>query len=201
MYPSTFIPSAEHYNKMSTVDRYVIDQLLIFIQRNPEWFSSVGHVAINLSGQSLTESFMLDYFAARVEAAGISPEKLCIEITETVAIADLEKTISIISTLRGRGYLFSLDDFGSGLASYGYLQQIPVNYLKIDGSFIRKICESPVDYKLVESMNSIAHHIGMETIAEYVESADILAEVTRLCVDYAQGHYYGQAIPIEQTVR
>lgn len=197
LFPSEFLPSAEHYRKISLVDRYVVDALFTFIVENRDWFDQVGHIAVNLSGQSLNEEFMLDYVMAKAKSMSIQPHKLCFEVTETVAIANLQKTVSIIRAMRLKGYQFSLDDFGSGLASYSYLQQLPVNYLKIDGSFIRKICESQVDFKLVESMNSIAHHVGLKTIAEYVETKEILAEVTKLSVDYAQGYYYGKAMPIE----
>ncbi|MEC8010916.1 MAG: EAL domain-containing protein [Pseudomonadota bacterium] len=198
IYPSEFLPSAEYYKKISLVDRYVVDSLFEFIVENLSWFSTVSHISVNLSGQSLTEDFMLGYVLPQVERFGFAPHKICFEVTETVAINNLQSTNAIIAQMREKGFLFSLDDFGSGLASYGYLQQLPVDYLKIDGSFIKKICDSQVDFKLVESMNSVAHHIGLKTIAEYVESEDILEKLKELNVDYAQGHYYGKAIPIEE---
>jgi len=197
LFPSQFLSSAEYYNKITLVDRYVIDRLFEYISLNPVWFSSLAHISINISGPSLTEEFMLGYVAPKAVSLGIEPKRLCFEVTETAAIADLKRTIELMTILGERGFQFSLDDFGSGLASYGYLQQLPVHYLKIDGSFIRQICESPVNAKLVASINTVAHQLGLKTIAEYVENEHILSEVTKLSVDYAQGYVYGRAIPIE----
>jgi|GEM_PF-576002 len=199
VYPNQFMPSAEHYQKVRIIDEYVISEFLAFAVEHNEWFNSLDHVAINLSGQSLNTQFMRDSVEGPILRLGLNPKSFCFEVTETVAVANLVETVAIISHMKQKGFRFSLDDFGTGFSSYEYLHHLPVNYLKIDGSFVRQICNNSMSYKVVESMNVVAHHAGIQTVAEYVETDEILAKVTQLSMDFAQGYVHGKARPIEDV--
>ncbi len=192
--PNAFIPAAERYNLMPAVDRWVIRHALQALSaQNP------GHAlhtcALNLSGQSLCDDRFLDFVIDEVSQAGITPGQICFEITETAAIANLSRAMRFISTLKGMGCRFALDDFGSGLSSFAYLKNLPVDYLKIDGGFVRDMVHDPIDYAMVESINQIGHVMRIQTIAESVESEDVLAALKKLGVDYAQGYAIMQPRP------
>ena len=183
--PMSFIPAAERYNMMNLIDRWVVRHTL-------EVFSSHDNtaawlVSINLSAHSLCDDDFLGFLLEELERSSIDPHHLCFEITETAAIANLTRAIAFIRRLIAAGCRFSLDDFGSGLSSFGYLKTLPVDYLKIDGSFVRDIGEDPIDLALVESINQIGHILGIETIAEYVESEAIAQQLNRIGVDFLQG--------------
>jgi EAL domain-containing protein (putative c-di-GMP-specific phosphodiesterase class I) len=150
-------------------------------------------IAINLSAQSLCDDSFLPYVLREVDTLQFDSHHLCFEITETCAISNLSRAIHFMSTLRARGCRFALDDFGSGLSSFGYLKNLSVEYLKIDGSFVRGIEHDAMDSAMVDSINQIGHVAGTQTIAEYVENTAILEKLRRLGVDYAQG--YGIARP------
>lgn len=193
--PATFIPAAERYNLMPAIDRQVIRSALSF-------FSTEGSLAendifaINLSGQSLADESFLPFFTEQLEISGISPESICLEITETAAISNLAQASNFMSTLKKMGCRFALDDFGSGLSSFAYLKRMPVDYLKIDGEFILDINDDPIHHAMVESINHIGHVFGMKTIAEFVENQDILTTVTKLGIDYAQGFGVARPAPL-----
>ena len=192
--PLEFIPAAERYNLMARVDRWVIrntlDQLQALLVGAPPGGCTV---AINLSGQSLCDDEFLPFVLHEIDRHHLNPHHLCFEITETCAISNLSRATHFISTLRARGCRFALDDFGSGLSSFGYLKNLAVDYLKIDGSFVRNIEQDPMDLALVDSINQIGHVAGMQTIAEYVENAAIQESLRKLGVDYVQG--YAIALP------
>ena len=148
---------------------------------------------INLSGQSLTDEFFLDFVLEQFEHSGFDGSYVCFEITETAAITNLSRARRFIDTLKLRGCYFSLDDFGSGLSSFGYLKGLQVDYIKIDGSFVKDMMQDTLDRAMVESINQIGHVMGLKTIAEFVENENIASELRQMGVDYVQG--FGVAMP------
>jgi len=195
--PGIFIPAAERYHLMPAIDRWVVHQALQRLAGKRSWLEAECY-AINLSGQSLGDDTFLDYVSGELDAAGVAPERLCFEITETAAVANLRSAQRFITTLRKRGCKFALDDFGSGLSSFAYLKRLPVDYLKIDGRFVKDMLEDPVDHAMVESINQLGHVVGVQTIAEFVENAAILERLGRLGVDYAQGYGIHRPEPLER---
>ncbi|MHC5893834.1 EAL domain-containing protein, partial [Nostoc sp.] len=189
--PMAFIPAAERYNLMHLIDRWVIRTLF------SNWSTLVDDeqsiYAINLSGSSINDDQFIDFLHDQFILHPISPQRICFEITETVAIANLIKARKFIESLQRMGCSFALDDFGVGMSSFAYLKSLPVDYLKIDGSFIRNIVENPVDNAIVTAITHIASVMGIQTIAEFVENDAILERITALGIDYAQG--YGIAVP------
>ena len=150
--------------------------------------------AINLSGQSLCDEPFTEFVVHEIQASGLPPACLCFEITETAAVANLSRAIEFITRLKAMGCRFALDDFGSGLSSFGYLKNLPVDYLKIAGNFIQDINVDPVDYAMVDAINQIGHVMGLYTIAESVENHAVLGRLRSLGVDYAQG--FGMHVPV-----
>ncbi|MBD2609030.1 EAL domain-containing protein [Scytonema hofmannii FACHB-248] len=189
--PMAFIPAAERYNLMHLIDRWVIRTLF----RNWSTFvrDEQSIYAINLSGSSINDDQFINFLYEQFTLHPISPQRICFEITETVAIANLRKARQFIQQLQQMGCRFALDDFGVGMSSFAYLKSLPVDYLKIDGSFIRNIVENPVDDAIVRAITHISSAIGIQTIAEFVENDAILERITALGIDYAQG--YGIAAP------
>jgi diguanylate cyclase (GGDEF)-like protein/PAS domain S-box-containing protein len=194
--PASFLPAAERYNLMPRVDRWVVQQSLRWLVDHPE---ETQCAAINLSGQSLGDEQLLDYVFEQLRHTGIESSRICFEITETAAIANLTKAIRFIGALRERGCRFSLDDFGSGLSSFGYLKNLPVDFLKIDGGFVRNITRNPIDKAMVVAINNIGHVMGLATIAEFVESDDIKTLLRAQGVDYGQGYGIARPVPIDEA--
>ncbi len=192
--PAEFIEAAELYNKMVDVDRWVVNYVLNWYSEHPEQLEQMGGVAINLSGHSLNDMDFLEFIQGVFEQYNVAQERICFESTETVAIKNMNHAINIIHAIKDIGCEFSLDDFGTGLSSYAYLKNLPVDYLKIDGVFIKDIVNNPEDRAMVKSINEIGHFLGMKTVAEYVENDDILQVLKELGVDYAQG--FGVEKPI-----
>jgi diguanylate cyclase (GGDEF)-like protein/PAS domain S-box-containing protein len=199
--PLVFIPAAERFNVMTSVDRWVVRQTLAFMA-DLESGRVPGRLtcAINLSGQSLCDPAFLPYVLEQLRHHGIPAANVGFEITETAAIANFTQAQRFLAEVRTLGSRVALDDFGSGLSSFGYLKSLPVDYLKIDGSFVRDMVDDPVDHAMVESINQLGHVMGMRTIAEYAESEAILACLRRLGVDYAQGHAVGDARPLDELL-
>ena len=158
-------------------------------------------IGSNLSGQSLYDPEFLPFVVERIRDSGVPPARLCFEITETAAVTNLASAMRLITTLKQTGCRFALDDFGSGLSSFAYLKNMRVDYLKIDGTFIRNLPDDASDVAMVNSINQVAHAIGIETIAEYVESDAILESVTSLGVDYAQGYALAVPRPLVQVLK
>lgn len=187
--PASFIPAAERYNLMPTLDRWVINTAFTHL-------ASVGHgntngqpnVTINLSGTSLNDTAFLGYIQDQLEIHSIRPSDICFEITETAAIASLGMASRFIRTLKRAGCRFALDDFGSGLSSFAYLKNLPVDYLKIDGNFVKDMLNDPMDHAIVESIHQIGKIMGMQTIAEFVETQEIMQRLKEIGVDYGQGY-------------
>jgi diguanylate cyclase (GGDEF)-like protein len=193
--PHTFLSAAERYNLMPAVDRWVIQRAFGALQDGVDALSSLDLCGINLSGQSLSDPELLDYVTDLLDTTAVPTDRLCFEITETAVVENFDAARAFIAALKTRGCRFALDDFGSGMSSYSYLKHLPVDYVKIDGSFVRGMLEDPIDRAVVESINQIGHELGMKTIAEYVENEEILAALVEVGVDYAQGSVIGEPRP------
>ena len=196
--PDQFIPAAERYNLMSTLDRWVIHEALTQLaDRNPESKQAKYTLAINLSGTSLSEDRFLDYVIDELGKCKLPNGAICFEITETAAISNLSRVVHFMQTLKQLGCKFSLDDFGSGLSSFTYLKNLPVDYLKIDGQFIRNVAEDRVDESMVRAINEVGRAMGIETIAERVESREVLDKLSALGVEYAQGYFIARPTSVQ----
>lgn len=194
--PTVFLPAAERYHMMPQMDRWVLKRSLAIISARPASLNQLELFCINLSGQSLSDETFLDFVIEQLDRSEVPPHLLCFEITETAVVANLARAMRFISILRGMGCKFSLDDFGSGLSSFRYLKDLPADFLKIDGSFIRRIAEDRLDHEMVSVINQIGRMMKIKTIAEYVESEEALQAVRKLGVNYAQGNYIGEPKPI-----
>ncbi len=183
--PMAFIPSAERYNLMSTLDRWVVHNALELLTTQA---TDITLCTINLSGQSICEKGFMEFIIKEIDRSGIDAQRLCFEITETAAIANLSEAIRFICCLKELRCRFALDDFGSGFSSFAYLKNLPVDYLKIYGGFVKDMVHNTVDQTMVQSINQIAHAMGIETIAEFVEDDATLKLLTKIGVNYAQGY-------------
>lgn len=193
--PMSFIPAAERYNLMPKIDRWVIAAAFRKLAEARAGGVALEMVtcAINLSGTSIGDEAFLAHIMEQQRLYAIPFSSICFEITETAAIANLPKAVAFIAELRAVGCLFSLDDFGAGMASFGYLKHLPVDFLKIDGSFVKDMLTDPIDFAMVEAINQIGHVMGKKTIAEFVENDAVFQALKRIGVDYAQG--YGIGVP------
>jgi diguanylate cyclase (GGDEF)-like protein/PAS domain S-box-containing protein len=195
--PDQFIPAAERYNLMSTLDRWVIHEALSKLADRSEDGEAKFTLAINLSGTSLSEDRFLDYVISELEAQKLPKGAICFEITETAAISNLSRVVHFMRALKELGCKFSLDDFGSGLSSFTYLKNLPVDYLKIDGHFISNVAEDNVDESMVKAIAEVGSAMGIETIAERVETREVLDKLAALGVEYAQGYYIARPASVE----
>lgn len=194
--PFHFIPAAEHYNLMPKIDRWVVTNTLkkmaaIFAQ-DPE---SKLVCSINLSGQSFCEEGFNVFLKEKIKASGVPANRVCLEMTETAAVSNLTQAVQFMEELRAIGCHFSLDDFGSGMSSFTYLKNLPVDYLKIDGYFVKTMLENKVDMAMVKSIHEIGNVMGLKTIAEFVENDAIMAELTKMGINYGQGYGIGKPEP------
>jgi len=203
--PAAFIPAAERYHLMPSIDRWVIKTVFSMLEeyqaRSGGGEPGSARFAINLSGQSLGDEKFLDFVMQQFAQHRIGPASICFEITETAAIANLARARDFIARFKSMGCRFALDDFGSGLSSFGYLKSLSVDYLKIAGDFIEGMVEDPVDHAMVEAINQIGHVMGLTTIAESVENAPILNSIRELGVDYAQGLGIDTPKPLHQVLQ
>ena len=199
--PNEFLPAAERYNLAGRIDRWVVSNAFEWLRLNPHLLERLHVCAINLSGQSFGSEDLLAFILQRMGTYRIPPGKLCFEVTETAAVADIVQAGRFMQTLKARGCLFALDDFGSGFSSFGYLKNLPVDILKIDGSFVRGIANDDVDLAMVKSVNEIGHLMGMRTVAEFVEDEHVLALLRDAGVDYAQGYAIGRPVPLADFAR
>ncbi len=195
--PNAFIPAAERYNLMCDVDRYIISNVFYMISKNDHLDCMYS---INLSGNSLNDENIADYIRNKITEYHISPDKLCFEITETAAISNIYKTRKFISDIRELGCKFSLDDFGSGLSSFEYLKNLPVDYLKIDGCFVRDMVNNKTDHAMVAAINEIGHVMGISTIAEFAENENIIQTLKEIGVDFVQGYGVHRPAPLEEII-
>lgn len=194
--PNKFLPALERYSMSSVLDRWIIHKAFQMIAGQPDFLASTQFFSINLSGQSLVNHELSDYILNELAESGIPAEKVCFEITETSAISNLVVASDFIKILKQKGCRFALDDFGSGFSSLLYLKNLPVDYLKIDGSFIRNITSDSIDYAMVKSISEMGQALGMETVAEFVESHETLQLLKDIGVDYAQGDSVGEPLPL-----
>lgn len=205
--PGAFIPAAERYDMMQSIDRWVIRAVFQHIQLARGNEPTDEHTetltprpttlySINLSGVSLNDSTLHNYIVEQLVEYSVSPELICFEITETAVIANLSNAQLFMTNLKAIGCKFSLDDFGSGLSSFAYLKSLPVDYLKIDGIFVRDIATNIVNRAMVKAINEIGHVMGLRTVAEYVGDEDALRIMREIGVDYAQGYAVGHACPL-----
>jgi diguanylate cyclase (GGDEF)-like protein len=185
--PGAFIPAAERFGLMPQLDRWVVDTALANFSRLHPSGKPVKLCAINLSGPTFEDNSFADFVLQRLEDYGVSPQRICFEITETAAMSSMSRAVEFMQRLRSAGCKFSLDDFGSGMASFGYLKNLPVNFLKIDGSFIRNIETDPVSYSIVRAVTDIGHQLGLQVVAEWVADERARDLLRGLSVDYAQG--------------
>ena len=198
--PEAFIPAAERYGLMPAIDRWVIRT---GFSRYGEVFGRLPKtlIAINLSGNSLDDDTLLDYVREQLNEFSLSPDRVCFEITETVAVHHLSQAAEFVSEIRRMGGCVALDDFGSGLSSFGYLKALPATCLKIDGGFVRDMMENTIDQAMVSAINEVGHVMGMTTIAEYAHSQAIVERLREMGVNYAQGYALGIPKPLEEVVR
>jgi diguanylate cyclase (GGDEF)-like protein/PAS domain S-box-containing protein len=190
--PAEFIPAAERYNVMPSIDRWVVRQALDQLVHRSGTGIKPYTIAVNLSGTSLNDERFLEYLIAELSARDLPAGAMCFEITETAAIANLANVVYFMRELKTRGCQFALDDFGSGLSSFMYLKTLPVDYLKIDGQFIENVTRDPVDRSMVEAISQIGKAMGIYTIAERVESIEVMQELGRLGIGFAQGFYIAE---------
>ena len=200
--PSAFLPAAERYHLMPIIDRWVVQATFEALRGLPEDAARrLGCFNINLSGQTLCDAEFLSYVLKQFEKSGVAAERICFEITETAAVTNLSSALRLVSRLKDVGCRFALDDFGSGVSSFSYLKNIPVDYLKIDGTFVHNIPEDQTDMAMVSSINQVAHIMGIETIAEYVENDGIRAALETLGVDYGQGFALARPEPLDNILQ
>jgi diguanylate cyclase (GGDEF)-like protein len=195
--PDEFLPAAERYNLITKIDCWVIEHAIDLLANDPVFLKKINFCSVNLSGQSLTNPDILKFITNQVIESEIQCEKICFEITETAAISNLNGATKFISTLKRLGCQFALDDFGSGLSSFAYLKNLPVDYLKIDGMFVKDIVDDPIDYAMVKSINEIGQVMGMQTIAECVENDAIKGMLEKIGVNYVQGNGIGKPQPFD----
>ncbi|MBI4995556.1 MAG: EAL domain-containing protein [Rhodocyclales bacterium] len=197
--PGAFLPAAERYDRMRDVDRWVIDHALRYVGEHCE--SSDQFHAINLSGGSMSDDGLREFVSDRIAAYRVDPRSICFEVTETVAIGNFTAAAEFMRNLRNIGCRFALDDFGSGLSSFAYLKSLPVDFIKIDGRFIRNLRTEPMDRAIVEAIHRVAHVANLQTIAEFVEDTAVVDILRSIGVDFAQGYGIGRPEPLPVPMR
>lgn len=200
IFPNEFLSVAEYYSMMPAIDRWVVRTVLREVSKIPSQIP-LPVFAINLSGQSLNDASFLNFVIQEVKTSGVDPQMLCFEITEQVAVEDLSLVNGFISSLKSLGSKFSLDDFGTGVSSYGYLRSLDVDYLKIDGSFVKNIVDDDVAKAMVQSINYVGHTMNLKVIAEFVENDEILELLRAMGVDYGQGYEILRPIPFDEVLK
>ncbi len=197
--PGAFMPTVERYRLMPEIDAWVVRHTLATLETRSQ-ATAMATFGINLSGQSLADEAFLEGLLRQLRRTSVPTRSLYFEITETTAIANLEPLQEFITLVKALGCRFALDDFGTGMSSFAYLKSLPVDFLKIDGSFVKRVLADPVDAAVVEMANQIAHLMGVQTIAEFVEDEHIVAFLTRLGVDYGQGYAIHRPAPLEAVL-
>ncbi len=198
MPPSDFIHAAETYNRVTMVDRWVIGKAFEWMSQHRQELGHFGGFAINVSGHSVNDEDFADFVLQQFSENQVPAGKVCFEVTETAAIANLDNARDFMNRMKIIGCRFALDDFGTGLSSYSYLRNLPVDYVKIDGVFIKDLDSNPDDYAVVRSINEIGHYMGKRTIAECVESTAILDQLREIGVDYVQGFGIEKPCPLSE---
>ncbi len=199
--PATFLPASKKYNLITNIDRWVISQAMEWLASDPVHSDWPVTISINLSGPSISNHEMAKFIMDTMENTGADPKRIIFEITETSAVKNITSATGFMLTLRGKGFRFSLDDFGSCLSSFTYLKKLPVDFLKINGAFVRDILSDPVDHAMVKSINELGHLLGKETIAGFVETLELAKELRKMGVNYAQGYVYAKPQPLSDFAR
>ncbi len=199
--PNFFLPLAEQYQMGTDIDEWVINNIIDWFEQNSDYIEFIGICSVNLSGQSLNRVDFKDFLIQKLKKCQLPCEKICFEITETAAIQDVKIAQNFIEELNQIGCKFALDDFGCGASSFSYLKNLPVDYIKIDGSFVKNILSNQVDLATVKSIVEVAKTIGKKTIAEYVENEAIANNIKSIGVDYAQGWCYSKPVPIDDLLK
>jgi EAL domain-containing protein (putative c-di-GMP-specific phosphodiesterase class I) len=199
--PAAFIPAAERYHLMPSIDRWVIRTVFSMLEKYQARAPGPALFAINLSGQSLGDEKFLEFVMQQFAQRRVDPHSICFEITETAAIANLTRARDFIARFKHMGCRFALDDFGSGLSSFGYLKSLTVDYLKIAGDFVESMIGDPLHRAMVEAINQVGHVMGLVTIAESVENAATLGKLGEMGVDYAQGIGIDAPKPLHQVLQ
>lgn len=200
IHPSGFLPSAERFGLMRSIDKWVIENAIEILGRQLK-SKPQTHYSINLSAKTLEDSTMFEVITQAMEKHSVNPKNVTFEITENTAIANMASVVDFLNKIRELGCQTALDDFGVGYSSFAYLKDLPVDLVKIDGSFVRNMQKDVLQYAMVRSMNDVAHALGKLTVAEYVENADCLSKLQDIGVDYVQGYYVGKPgiIPYART--
>jgi diguanylate cyclase (GGDEF)-like protein/PAS domain S-box-containing protein len=201
--PLAFLPATQRFNMMTAIDRWVIQTYFSFFETNfsvaaPE---TIPFCNINLSGSALNDDYFLEFIKGQFDRHNVPPKFICFEITETIAFNNYNKAIQFIKELKDLGCSFALDDFGSGLSSFNYLKHLPIDYIKIDGNFIRSLLDNQIDRIIVESITQVGRKLGIQTIAESVEDEAIFKIIKEIGVNYAQGFWYSNPKPLEELKR
>ncbi|MER2498128.1 ABC transporter substrate binding protein [Vibrio neptunius] len=198
--PGIFMPASERYNIAQLLDKQVVTQTLDWLAANPLALANLGMCSINLSGHSMGNKEFIAFLLDKLQYSSVPCEKICLEITETAAMSNMNQAIDLFSQFKQLGCKIALDDFGSGLSSFGYLKKLPVDIVKIDGLFVRDIDVNEVDHLMVRSINDLAKQMGKKTVAEFVENNRIIDLLVELGVDYAQGYVIGKPKPLKALV-
>lgn len=196
--PNAFLPAAERYHLMTKIDKWVIEHQFEYLSMHPAHLAELELCSINISGPSLTAPEFQQTVIDRLQYYKIPAAKICFEITETATISNLTDAIAFIDAMHEKGCRFALDDFGTGLSSFAYLKYLPVDYLKIDGVFVKGIVEDPIDYAMVKSIHEVATVMGKKTVAEFVENSDIELKLKEIGVHYSQGYGIAKPCPIAE---
>jgi diguanylate cyclase (GGDEF)-like protein/PAS domain S-box-containing protein len=197
--PGEFLPAAERFRIMPRVDKWVVGNVIDFLTKNRELVSNAEMISVNLSGKSIGDRNFQAFVKDRVSGSAFDREKLCFEITESESINNIDSSIEFIEKMREIGIRFSLDDFGTGVSSFHYLKKLPVDYIKIDGLFVENMNKDPVDYATVRSIQDVAKLLGKQTIAEFVEDAEVEDQLRDLGVDFMQGFLRHRPMPLENV--
>jgi diguanylate cyclase (GGDEF)-like protein len=195
--PNDFLPAAERYHLAPRIDCWVIRNAVDWLSAHPSHLEKLSTCAINLSGLSIGNSEVLDCITKTFESSPVSPNKICFEITETAAITKLDAAMEFFTALKASGFQFSLDDFGSGYSSFAYLRNLPIDYLKIDGMFVKNMDSDAINRSVVKSIHEIAQTMGIKTVAEFVENKEIYRCLEEIQVDYAQGYLIARPSPLD----
>jgi len=198
--PGAFLPAAERYNKIMQIDRWVVSKTFSMIKDQITFLENTDHISINLSGTSIADKSFMKFLVDEIDHSNLH-NKICFEITETAAVTNLSSASKAINILHGMGIRFSLDDFGSGLSSFAYLKNLRVDYLKINGHFVKDIVTDPIDRAMVNSIHEVGSVMGKTTIAEFVENDEILSVLRDIGVDYVQGYGIGKPCPLTNLLQ
>src|SRR5699024_2719645 len=194
--PGSFLPVAERYHILPRIDRWVLEHALGVIADSEPAHSQIDYFSINLSGQSVADEDFITFALNLLRQSEVDPHRLVFEITETSAVTNFGRAAHLIRALRDMGCRFALDDFGSGLSSFSYLKNLPLDFIKIDGAFVRDIISDPVDLEAVKAINQVCQAMGLKTVAEHVESEAVLNKLREIGINFAQGYYIAPPRPL-----